>query len=139
VDRAELVSFVRARGLGVVATTGPTGSPEAALVGIAASDEGELIFDTSTRSRKLANLSSRPRVALVVGWDDEVTLQVEGDAEVVGGDDFGRCLAAYVAQYPDGAERARDPQIVLIRVQPMWGRLSDYRPGSFGTSSLDPS
>ncbi len=39
-NRAELVRFVRARGLAVIATRGPGGAPEAALVGIAATDEG---------------------------------------------------------------------------------------------------
>ena len=75
-DRVELVAFVRAHGLGVVATSGPDGAPEAALVGLAATDDGELLFDTAVGSRKHANLVERPRVALVVGWDDEVTLQI---------------------------------------------------------------
>jgi len=35
-DRRELIDFVRARGLGVIASRGPDGSPQAALVGIAA-------------------------------------------------------------------------------------------------------
>lgn len=34
-DRRELIGFVRARGLGVIASCGPNGSPQAALVGSA--------------------------------------------------------------------------------------------------------
>ena len=52
------------------------------------------------------------------------------------GDERRRCLPAYVAQHPDGAERAQDPQIVLVRVRPAWGRLSDYRTDSFQSSDL---
>ncbi len=48
-DRLELIDFVRARGLGVIASRGPDGSPQAALVGIAATDEGELVLDTVTK------------------------------------------------------------------------------------------
>jgi len=96
------------------------------------------VFDTAARSRKCANLRAFPRVAVVIGWDDEVTLQCEGDAEVVTGPERDRCLAAYVAQYPDGRERATDPDIVLVRVRLDWGRLSDYRLRSFGTDELEP-
>jgi len=42
-DRRELIDFVRARGLGVIASRGPDGSPQAALVGIAATDRGEIV------------------------------------------------------------------------------------------------
>jgi PPOX class probable F420-dependent enzyme len=135
-DRAQLVEFVRRRGLAVVATRGPDGAPQAALVGIAATDRGELVFDTAAGSRKVANLRAFPRVALVIGWDDEVTLQCEGQADVVTGADRDRCLRAYVQQYPDGRERAEDPEILLVRVAVDWGRLADYRPESFGTDEL---
>lgn len=90
-DLAEVIDFVRARGLGVVASRGPFGSPQAALVGIAATDQGELVFDCSRSSRKYANIESDPTVALVVGWDDEVTIQIEGRAEVLSGVDLQRC------------------------------------------------
>lgn len=127
----ELVAFVRSRGLGVVATCAADGAPEAALVGITATDRGELVFDTSATSRKYDNLRRSPRVAVVIGWDDEVTLQCEGDADTPAGDDGDRCRQAYFAQYPDGVERARDPDIVHVRVRPAWLRYCDYRPGSF--------
>jgi hypothetical protein len=110
-DRPELIDFVRARGLGVIASRGPDGSPQAALVGIAATDEGELVLDCSRGSRKYANIESDPAVAVVVGWDDEVTVQVEGSAQILGGADLERCKVAYFEQYPGGQERAASPEI----------------------------
>jgi PPOX class probable F420-dependent enzyme len=130
-DRAALVAFVRRRGLAVVATRGPDGAPQAALVGIAATERAELVFDTSIRSRKYANIQRSPQVAAVIGFDDEVTLQCEGTADVLTGADRDRCLIAYFDQYPVGRERARDPDIAHIRIRPRWLRLSDYRPDSF--------
>lgn len=135
-DRAQLIEFVRRRGLAVIATLGPDGAPQAALVGIAATDRGELVFDTAAASRKCRNLEAFPRVAVVIGWDDEITLQCEGDADVLVGEERDRCLSAYLRQYPDGRERVRDPQIALVRVRPIWGRLSDYRPDTFGVEHL---
>jgi PPOX class probable F420-dependent enzyme len=133
-DRSGLAEFVRARRLAVVSTLGPDGEPQAALVGLAATDEGELVFDTSAASRKLANLRRDPRVAVVVGWDDEVTAQVEGLADVPVGEDRERCLAAYFASFPDGRERAASGDIDHVRVRPRWLRVSDFRPESFGSA-----
>ena len=127
----ELVAFVRARALAVVATRGPDGSPEAALVGVAATDEGEIVFDTSKRSRKYRNLTDHPGVALVIGLDDEVTVQCEGLADVPTGAAWRRCTEAYFVQYPDGRERASDLDIGHVRVRVRWLRYSDYRTDSF--------
>jgi general stress protein 26 len=133
VDQAELIDFVRLRGLGVVASRGPTGSPQAALVGIAATDQGELVFDCSRNSRKYTNIERDPDVAVVVGWDEEVTVQIEGLADVLKGEDLERCKAAYFEQYPDGRHRAELPEIAHIRVTPRWLRYSDYRPETFSS------
>ena len=64
-----------------MATRTRDGDPEAALVGITATDRGELVFDTSRHSRKYANLQADQRVAIVIGWDDELTVVVEGNAD----------------------------------------------------------
>jgi PPOX class probable F420-dependent enzyme len=128
---SELVAFIRQRGLAVVATCAADGAPEAALVGIAATEGSELVFDTSRASRKYRNLQASPRVAVVIGWDDEVTVQCEGIADTPTGEDADRCRQAYFTQYPDGIERARDPQVVHVRIRPTWLRYSDYRPDTF--------
>lgn len=132
VIRLQLIEFVRQRGLAVIATRDVSGAPEAALVGIAATDRAELVFDTSVGSRKCVNLRAFPRVAVVIGFEDEVTVQGEGVADVLVGAERDRCLAAYVDQYPDGLKRAEDPDIVLVRIQLDWVRRCDYRPDSFG-------
>jgi PPOX class probable F420-dependent enzyme len=132
-DQQGLISFVHERGLGVIATRGPDGSPQAALVGLAATDRAELIFDTSISSRKYANIEQDPHVAVVIGWDNEVTVQLEGTADILSGDDLVRGVAAYFEQYPDGRQRAESPEISHVRITPRWLRYSDYRPGTFGT------
>jgi hypothetical protein len=101
------------------------------LVGITATGRGELVFDTSRSSRKYRNLSVFAPVALVIGWENEMTVQCEGTADIPTGADRDRCLQAYFAQYPDGVGRAHDHDIVHIRVRPSWLRYGDYRLGSF--------
>jgi PPOX class probable F420-dependent enzyme len=135
-DRETLVQFVRARGLAVLATTAPDGSPQAAVVGVAATADGDIVFDTTRDSRKFANLIREPRVALVIGsdWDDERTVQLEGTAAEIPPDD--PAVAAYYQQFPSGHERAEWPEIVYVRIRPRWARYSDYRPDTFGTQEI---
>jgi pyridoxine/pyridoxamine 5'-phosphate oxidase len=127
VDRSSLASFVRQRGLAVLASTNERGEPQAALVGVTATDRGEIVFDTVGSSRKYANVVRNGRVALVIGWDDEQTVQLEGIAAEIQDPAHDPAVAAYFEQYPDGRERATWPGIAYIRVTPVWARYSDYR------------
>ncbi len=58
-DRTELMSFIRQRGLAVVATRGPDGTPQAALVGVAVTDQAEIIF--SPPPPRASTATSKPR------------------------------------------------------------------------------
>ena len=123
---AELADFVRVSRLAVLATKAPDGSVQAALVGVAMSDDGEIVFDTLATSRKFRNMLHEPQVALVVGWAGEVTVQCEGAADVLSGVDLERCRGVYFASFPDGRDRAADPDIRYVRVRPRWVRRSDF-------------
>lgn len=122
----QLVSFIRRHRWAVVATTHADGSPEAAVIGIAVTDDLELVFDTLTTTRKGHNLRRDPRVALVIGWDDAVTLQLEGVADEPAGDERARLQAVYLAAFPDGVARQGLPDITYVRVRPTWWRHSDF-------------
>jgi pyridoxine/pyridoxamine 5'-phosphate oxidase len=124
--RDQFISFVREARQGVVATVDGDGEPEAALVGLAVTDEAELLFDSLTDARKVRNIRAHPRVALVIGWDHDVSVQVEGRADLLTGAERAACGATYLEQFP-GA-RALDPAFVLVRVVPTWFRYYDARP-----------
>ncbi|NEU96004.1 pyridoxamine 5'-phosphate oxidase family protein [Bradyrhizobium uaiense] len=123
--RAELLAFLRMHRLAVVSTV-HDGAPQAAVVGIAVSDELEIIFDTLTTSRKYRNLSTDPRAALVIGWDAEQTAQLEGVADFPTGAALAACKQVYFAAWPDGLEREAWPNIGYVRVRPNWVRFSDF-------------
>ena len=125
--RSELVAVLRTHKLAVQASIHADGGPQAAVVGFAVSDELEIVFDTVTTSRKYHNLCCDPRCALVIGWDAEITVQLEGIADVPGGDDLERLQAIYFLAYPDGRDRARSwPTLTYVRVRPTWARYSDF-------------
>ena len=126
VSKQQLYDFIRARPLAVLATVCGEGGPQAALVGVAVTQDLELIFDTTDATRKYPNLKRDPRIAFVVGWDGEETLQYEGVADEPAGDELERLKQIYFATFPDGKARQDWPGLTYFRVRPRWIRFSSY-------------
>ena len=128
VTKELIYQFIAQQKLGVVSTVDPDNQPEAAVVGIAVSEKLEIIFDMVKSSRKYQNILRNPNVALVIGWDEEITVQYEGIAEVLGDDSAAdRLREIYYTTYPDGRERASTwPGLIHIKVAPKWIRYSNF-------------
>jgi hypothetical protein len=124
---ADLLTFVRRSKLAVVSTTSAAGAPQAAVVGIAVTDALEIVFDTLETSRKAVNLRRDARIALVIGWDEEQTVQCEGIADEPAGAELARIKAVYIAAFPDGVARQSWPGLTYFRVRLGWARYSDFR------------
>jgi pyridoxine/pyridoxamine 5'-phosphate oxidase len=110
----------------VVSTVNEAGAPEAALMGFAWTQANEVVFDTLSTSRKAVNLGRNPAAALVIGWDENVSLQIEGEARWPVGDDLASAKTAYFREWPDGRARENWPDIAYVVVRPKWIRYSDY-------------
>jgi hypothetical protein len=123
------LAFLRRHRICVQASASSSAAPQAAVVGFAVSDDLEVIFDTIGTTRKMTNLRRNPHIALVVGWDEEQTVQIEGVADEPGGYDLARLKNVYFGVYPDGVERQTWKGITYVRVRPTWARYSDFRPG----------
>jgi pyridoxine/pyridoxamine 5'-phosphate oxidase len=124
--RDELLAFLRRHRIMVEASVTPDAKPQAAIVGYAVSDSLELVFDTLESTRKYQNLRANPHVALVIGWDDEMTAQLEGSVDFPTGAELERIKDCYFGAYPDGRERLAWPGITHVRVRPTWVRFTDY-------------
>lgn len=113
--------------MAVLATASEDGRPEAAVVGIAVTPELEIVFDTVRASRKYSNLIVQPRVAIVIGWKNEITTQYEGEAVELRGAEDNVYREAYYAVFPEGRERAATWEgLVHFVVRPRWIRYSNY-------------
>ena len=124
-----LLEFLRVHRLAVQSSVSAGGAAQAAIVGFAATDQFEIVFDTLETTRKALNLRHNPRVALVIGgWapGDERTVQYEGVADEPSGDELERLREAYYEVYPDGPSRLSWPGLIYVRVRPTWVRYSDY-------------
>lgn len=124
--KPDLYIFLQKHHHAVLATVSTANEPEAALVGIAVTESLELVFDTSRDSRKYANLIANPHVALVIGWDHEITVQYEGEAHLPSADQTTRYKQAYFNCFPKGRERESWPDTVYFVVKPNWLRYSDF-------------
>ena len=124
----DLYTFLAKCKLGVVSTIGPTGTPQSALMGIAVTEQLEIVFDTVKSSRKYPNLSARPACSFVIGgWNTgEQTVQYEGMAEELKSPELERYQEIYFQAYPDGPSRLTWPGIVYFVVRPTWIRYSDF-------------
>jgi hypothetical protein len=121
----DVVGWLGKQRHGVVASIAPGRAPQSAVVGIAVSPAGEIVFDTLLDTRKARNLTAEPRVSLTV-FAGEQTVQLDGRADRLEGAELQRLLKVYLAAWPDGAERLKWPGISHFRITPKWVRWSDF-------------
>lgn len=95
-------------------------------MGVAVTPDFEIVFDTVKSSRKYGNLDVNAQVALVIGCNGETTIQYEGIAQELSGEELERYLPIYFAAFPDGPERQSWPGITYFVVRPRWIRYCDY-------------
>jgi PPOX class probable F420-dependent enzyme len=123
--REELIRFVQRQRLGVVSSLAADGAPQSAVVGIATSDAGEIVFDTLGSSRKARNLRRDPRASLVV-WENERTVQIDGVVDESTGGERERLRELYFTAHPDGRARLAWPGLTHFRIAPARMRSSDF-------------
>jgi len=125
ITRADLDHLLGHASLMTISTVASSGRPQAAVVNFATTPELEIILCTRTTSRKYANLARDPHAALVIGWDDRITAQCEGLAEMPAGAELDRCKQMYLAKHPQAKLWIDEPTAVFVKVRPTWIRYSD--------------
>jgi general stress protein 26 len=121
-----LHDFIRRHRYGVVSSRATDGAPQSALVGIAVAPSLKIYFDTLGTTRKARNLRADPRISIVIGWENEQSLQYEGIAFEPKGAELEGLKRIYYAAWPDGPTREAWPQITWFCVRPRWIRFSDF-------------
>src|SRR6266536_620305 len=106
----------------VIATVSAEGKPEAALVAFSESDNLEIIFGTSMDSRKFADILGNPNIAVVIGWEDQATMQYEGAARVLEDSEWAALSHKHLTKQPASANFQDSPDERYIAVTPKWIR-----------------
>src|ERR1039458_6326760 len=86
------LEFAREQRLAVLSTVSPAGEPQSALMGVAVTPGFEIVFDTVKSSRKYGNLGANSRAAFVIGCSSEISIQYEGIAQELSGEELDRYL-----------------------------------------------
>ncbi len=129
ISPAALLRYMREQPLAVQSSAPATGRPQSAVVGIAVTDDFEVVFDADAESRKVRNLRQASGIAVVIGGTDagdERTVQYEGVADEPEGVELERLQELYFEVFPVGRERQRWPGITYIRARPTWIRYTDF-------------
>lgn len=122
-----LYDFLSRHRFAVLSTVSSEGNPEAALVGFAVAPDLRLIIDTIHTSRKFTNLTQNRSVALVIGWENEQTVQYEGRVIFQAGREFNKMHDLYLKAFPEAVQRQKEWKgLEHFIVVPEWIRYSDY-------------
>ncbi len=125
-DQLKLVAdFIRAHTLAVVSSIWQ-GKPQSAVVVFSQRGDVELIFGTNNDTRKYRNLKADPHCAVVVGWDENITVQYEGVASEVSQEDFARYREIHLEKNPGCAMYAYLDTQRYFKLTPLWIRYSDF-------------
>lgn len=120
-----ILAFLKTQKHAVISTCGRSGHPEAALIGFGETSELELIFGTYRTSRKYKNIQENSRVAMVVGFGQELTtVQYEGEAIEIFGDELEAAVALYHAKVPSAAVFKSHSDQSYFKVKPVWTRYT---------------
>ena len=120
---SQLQQFLRGHTLAVISTLGED-YPESAVIEFG--NHGlELIFDAYQDSRKSQNIQRSPNVSFVIGWNENKTVQYEGQALLLEGQESERYKQYYFAKLPNAQKWEYQPGIVYYRVIPKWIRYTD--------------
>lgn len=124
-NKQTALDFIKNHKLAVISTVGANSKPESAVLEFGETEELELIFDTYTTSRKYKNLQINKNVSFVIGWDDDITVQYEGIAAEVRGEEATKYKQVYWSKNPKAERWESREGITYFKVTPKWIRYSD--------------
>ncbi len=121
----DVLKFIKSPNLAVVATVNADNKPEAAVVEFGELEDLTIIIDVLKPSRKYKNLQTNQNAAVVIGWDDNITVQIDGIAHELKGKELEQAQQAYFAKSPRAKKWANKPDIAYFAIKPYWVRYSD--------------
>jgi PPOX class probable F420-dependent enzyme len=134
VDRDELLDFVRPRHHGILVTTRGDGSPQLSPVTMGVDAVGRVVVSTYPERAKARNAAARSRGSVLVLSDSfsDDWVQLDGELEVVGGDEGIEALVDYFraisGEHPDWQEyrnaMRRQGKVLLRLTIERWSPVS---------------
>ena len=126
-DKKLILDFIKKQKLAVISTISPKNIPQSAVLEFGETNDLEIIVDMFISSRKYKNLQTNPNVSLVIGWDENITVQYEGIAEELIGDKATYYKNVYWKKNPEAKRWESQEGITYFKITPKWIRYSDLR------------
>ncbi len=124
--KKKILEFLNAHDCCVIATTDNDGKPEAATVGFSATDDLKLTIGTYRGTRKFANLQTNSKVAVVVGFSGDITIQYEGVARELTEPKLSERLKVHHAKLPSALKYRDHTDQTYLLIDPTWIRYTNY-------------
>lgn len=124
-NKKKIYDFIRGCKIGVISTVTEAGIPQGAVVQFAETEHLEIIFNTFTTYRKYDNLKKNPTVSFTIGWDHDITVQYEGVASELSGDELVRCKEIFKVKHRNAEKWDAYPETRYFIVKPTWVRFND--------------
>lgn len=124
-SKAAIYAYLQQHAHMALATADTTGKPEVATVEYVLDGE-ELLVNTFVHYKKYPNLTENPRVACVVTTGEDRTLQLEGNVQLLAGQEAERAKQCMLAADPAFANFFDDTRTRFFSITPTWMRLRDY-------------
>ena len=122
-----IINFIKKHIIGVVSTVTADNKPESAVVEFSETEDLEIIFNTLSDSRKYKNLQTKNNVAVVIGWDEDITVQYEGEVFELSGEELAKYKEIFFKKLPHARKWKKVKGITFFKVVPKWIRYSDLR------------
>ncbi|MDD5068857.1 MAG: pyridoxamine 5'-phosphate oxidase family protein [Candidatus Pacebacteria bacterium] len=128
----EILNYIKTERVGVLAVEMLDGSPHAATVHFAHT-ENPLVFyfETYREYRKAEPLFSREvtRASFVIGTDERImkTLQFDGIVQLLKKDEMEIFDSVYLGKFPEKKEKSKDPKFVFFKFIPNRWRFTDWK------------
>lgn len=126
-QKQKILDFLFDRRLGVISSVNADGFPESALVAFSETGDVHLVFGTSEKSRKYANILRKPQVAMVISDEQQrLTLQYEGVARELMGEEKAKAQEAHIRKHPAASKFAKSDTQAYFEITPTWIRFADH-------------
>ena|ERR1700757_2816239 len=121
----DVFEFIHKHDLMVVSTVDAAATPESAVVEFGEYGEHNLVMDTLTTSRKFKNLATNNKTSLVIGWDNDITVQINAIAHILEGEELLEAKRLYFEKNQRARKWENREGIAYFGFKPTWIRYSD--------------
>jgi ribonuclease HI len=116
-NKNQILNFIKKEQFAVISTVNVNGSPESALVAFSQTDDPFIILGTNVSTRKVDNLRTNKQVAIVFGFKPPISVQINGEAEILLNQEAEPYIKKHLKKYPQAIKYAHNPDQVWIRVK----------------------